>query len=42
MAAFSHAELVELGVKGMASMTPQQQAKMDGAINACQQQAGIK
>ena len=42
MGSFSHAELVELGVRGMGSLSPEQQAKMDGVVKACQEQAGLK
>ena len=38
---YSNAELVELGVKGMDSKTPEQKAKTEANIKACEGQAGI-
>ena len=39
---FSHAELVELGVRGVSSKTPEQKAKSEENIKVCEAQAGIK
>ena len=38
---YTNAELVELGVKGMGSKTPEQKAKTEANIKACEAQAGI-
>ena len=38
---FTHAELVDLGIKGMGSLTPAQQAKMDDAVKVCEAQVGL-
>ena len=39
---YTHAELVELGLKGQASKTPEQKAKTAGNVKFCEEQAGIK
>ena len=42
VAAFTPAEFAELGLRGMSSLEPAQQAKMDGAIEACKSEVGIE
>ncbi len=42
MGSFTHAELVDLGIKGIGSMTPAEKAKMDGAVKACQSEMSVK
>lgn len=39
LAMFSNADLVEIGVKGIDRMTPEQKKTFDGAVTMCQTQA---